>query len=311
MVDQPAPETLEGMAPRVLVISYDPVVDPVQGTRLSQWMKWNDTAGLISGYIADVSACSGGLVSYQVVGQEMADEFPIKQDGFRYTAKSYLELFSQRARPHDPDWVDYHGIVESHHLIDRVQAGEIDEVWLFGFPSSGFYESRMVGKGAFWCNAPPLEGTDRCRRRFVIMGFSYERGVGEMLEDLGHRAESVLNRVFERVPGDANLWKRFTRYDKIAPGRAEVGSIHFAPNSERDYDWGNRRTVLSRCDAWLRFPDLSGEPRRVTCAEWGNGDIRQHHRWWLDHLPKTSGSTAGIANNWWRYFVRVDDTLFD
>jgi len=29
------------------------------------------------------------------------------------------------------------------------------------------------------------------------MGFNYERGVGEMLEDLGHRAESILSHVFE------------------------------------------------------------------------------------------------------------------
>jgi hypothetical protein len=273
-------------------------------------MQWRDIAGLISEYIADVSMCSGGLVNYQVVEKVIAEEFPIKADGFRYTAKGYLDIFSQHARPHDPDWVDYHRIVAAHHLLERVQAGEIDEVWLFGFPSSGFYESRMAGRGAFWCNAPPLEGTEHCRR-FVIMGFSYERGVGEMLEDLGHRAESVLKRVFERTQGEANLWNRFTRYDKIAPGRAEVGSVHFAPNSERDYDWGNRRTVLSRCDNWLSFPDLGGDARPVSCAEWGNGDIRLHHRWWLSHLLKTGGATHGISNNWWKYFIQVDDAFFD
>ena len=39
----------------------------------------------------------------------------------------------------------------------------------------------MGGPDAFWCNAPPLKNTEAARRRFVIMGFSYERGVGETL----------------------------------------------------------------------------------------------------------------------------------
>jgi hypothetical protein len=39
-----------------------------------------------------------------------------------------------------------------------VARGEIDEIWLFGGPYFGFYESRMAGPGAFWCNAPPLPG---------------------------------------------------------------------------------------------------------------------------------------------------------
>ena len=91
----------------------------------------------------------------------------------------------------------------------------------------------MAGPGAFWCNAPPLEGTRQATRRFVIMGFNYERGVGEMLEDLGHRAESILSHVFRDVRGDANLWERFIRYDQKNPGRAECGNVHFAPNSQR------------------------------------------------------------------------------
>ena len=69
----------------------------------------------------------------------------------------------------------------------------------------GFYESRMAGPGAFWCNAPQCENTDACRKRFVIMGFSYERGVGEMLEDLRHRAESELQYRRRSTPDRANL----------------------------------------------------------------------------------------------------------
>ena len=56
-----------------------------------------------------------------------------------------------------------------------------------------FYESIMGGAGAFWCNAPPMKNTAQCPRRFVVMGFNYERYVGEMLEILRppHRIDPV------------------------------------------------------------------------------------------------------------------------
>jgi hypothetical protein len=196
-------------------------------------------------------------------------------------------------------------------LIERIMAGEFDEVWMFGSPYGGFYESRMVGKGAFWCNAPALENTDNCTKRFVIMGFSYQRGVGEMLEDLGHRAESIMTKVYEHQQGDANLWQRFSRYDKVAPGQAEVGMMHFAPNSVQDYDWGNTTVVPSKCDDWLNFPNLQGTVRQVTCTDWGNGAIREHHKWWFKRVPKVAGSINGIRNNWWHYIIQVNDPYFD
>ena len=57
------------------------------------------------------------------------------------------------------------------------------------------------------------------------------------------------------------------------------------------------------------FPDLPGRPRPVSCAEWGGGDMRAHHLWWLGHLPHVAGETDGVRNNWWEYVVdpnRVD-----
>jgi len=169
----------------------------------------------------------------------------------------------------------------------------------------------MGGPGAFWCNAPPLKEVRDAHRRFIVMAFNFERGVGEMLESYGHRAESIMEYVFRYVPefNDQNLWKRFTRYDRIAPGRAEVGSIHFAPNSERDYDWGNRRKVLSHSQAWYDFPDLSAAPRMENCSVWGDGDIRRHHLWWFRHLPHVGGQTYGVPNNWWEYILDPNRTL--
>ena len=289
---------------KTLVIVYDPVVDARSGKKLSEYMRWNRVEDLARGFMTDVLQTSGGLARYQIVQRIDVDGFPAKVDGYLYEAQTYLNVIRGGARPYMPQEADYYAIIRRFNILQRIASQEIDEVWVFNFPHAGFYESIMGGPGAFWCNAPPLRNTEASGRRFVIMGFSYERGVGEMLENMGHRAESILERTFEGLKGDDNLWKRFTRYEQTAPGRAAVGNIHFAPNSQRDYDWNNSGTVLSECDDWLKnFPNFKAEVRPVTSAEWGYGDIREHHKWWFNHLPKVGGSKNGIQHNWWQYVM--------
>jgi hypothetical protein len=289
---------------KTLVIVYDPVVDYRTGKKLSEYMRWNRVEDLAKGYMTDILQTSGGLARYQIVQRIDVDGFPSKVDGYQYDAETYLNVVRGITRPYMPQEADYYAIIERFNILQAIALREIDEVWVFNFPHAGFYESIMGGPGAFWCNAPPLRNTEAAGRRFVIMGFSYERGVGEMLENMGHRAESILEKTFEGLRGDANLWKRFIRYEKTAPGRAAVGNIHFAPNSQRDYDWNNPGSVLSECDDWLRnFPNFKGDVRTVTSADWGYGDTREHHRWWFNHLPKVGGSKNGIQNNWWYYVM--------
>lgn len=297
------------LSPRVLHIIHNPRMPQMGGQKLSQGLRWKDPDQNAQTYIEDVQYASYGYVNYRIVARIEVDAFPVKQDGYLYTPASYMECWRQRHKCHLPDLADYHRLVEEFDMIGRVNRDEIDEVWMTAFPYGGYYESRMGGPGAFWCNSPPLERTDHAAKRFVIMGFSYERGVGEMLEDLGHRAESIMQRVFRQKKGADNLWERFTRYDLTHPRSAEVGNVHFAPNSERDYDWGNKRNVWSRCDTWYQFPDLSGEPRLVNHEEWGKGDIRAHHVWWLRHFPHVAGETGGILHNWWDYVIDPNRVL--
>ena len=298
--DEPPEQTIL----RTLVIVYEPTIDPISGAKLSQFMRWNSVEELCKGYMSDILQASNGLVRHQITQRIDVDAFPSKVDGYVYDAQTYVDVVRGYKRPYMPQEANYYEIIDQFHLLERVAQDEIDEVWIFNFPHAGFYESIMAGPGAFWCNAPPLRGTEASLRRFVIMGFSYERGVGEMLENLGHRAESVMQKTFEGMQGDENLWERFTRYEKINPGRAALGNVHFAPNSDRDYDWNNRSTVMSECDDWLyNFPNFKGVTRQVTASEWGNGDIRKHHVWWLTHFPRTAGRRNGIHNNWWQYFM--------
>lgn len=288
--------------PRVLMISHNPIIPAENNRRLHKVLNWQDPEALAQQYIADVEAASYGYVNYKIVERIEVDTFPIKEDGFAYDADSYLFRWRSRTGFHHPDTLDYRKLLDEYGIIQRVNLGQIQEVWLFGFPYAGYFESRMVGVDAFWCNAPPLED-GACDRRFVVMGFSFERGAGEMLENLGHRAESIMKQVYRQKRGDANLWERFTRHDKTHPGQSECGTVHFAPNSDRDYDWANRRTVNSRCDDWFSFPHFQGTTRLVNCEEWGKGDMRYHHLWWLGHMPHIPGKTNGILNNWWAYIV--------
>lgn len=297
----------ESLSPRVVVLIHNPVIEKEGGRKLSEVLGWNDPDALAAGYIDDVAEVSHGRVRYRIVERIAVDGFPRKADGFRYTDDSFLRAWRARTGFHQPDTADYADLLREADFLPKVEQNFADELWLFAFPYGGYYESCMGGRGAVWCNGPVLADTAHIPRRFVVMGFNYERGVGEMLEDLGHRSESILEHVFRgAAPGD-HLWHRFIQYDKTHPGRAACGNVHFAPNSDTDYDWGNRRRVTSTADDWLNYPALTGAARAMTCADWGNGDIREHHRWWMRRFAHADGANAlGHSHNWWRYIAGLD-----
>ena len=304
-----SPATVAPYPLRVAMIIHDPILEAHGGQRLHTHFGWYDPDTLARQYIEDLRLCSGDLARYEVVERHIVDGYPPKLDGFCYDDASYLRCWARQGGFHQPDAADYHALLAPFDLPAKVLRNELDEVWLFAFPYAGYYESHMAGAGAIWCNSPPLAGSETWGRRFVVMGFNMEREVGCMLENFGHRVESIMTHVYRKHQGERNLWARFTRYDQSHPGRAECGNVHFAPSSTDDYDWGNQRPVLSRADTWYNFPDLTGAPRELRAAAWGGGDMRRHHLWWLDHLPRGVGSTDGVANNWWQYVLRPDGAL--
>jgi hypothetical protein len=327
----PIDDSLKVVSPRVFVINFDPVVD-AQGTRLTTRMGWNNVDALIDGFIADIDEVSYGLVKYQYDRANRLDvnEFPTKTDGFQYTAGTYLAMMQAEQTHHEPDSVDYHKIVADYHLIERVMNNQIDEVWLFGGPYFGFWESHMVGKNAIWCNSSPLANSDQCTHRFVIMGFNYQRGVAEMLHDIGHRMESIMAYVYDsfdtlinaynavnpnvqppvspaRFMNPRNDFEHFMLFEKIAPGRGEMGLVHTPPNADKDFDWQNLNLASSNGDDWLNYPNLQGTRRMINCNEWGCGaDGHAFNKWWFKRVPHVAGSKNGILNNWWKYTMQVD-----
>ena len=292
------------LTPRVLMIVHDPLVATNQ--RLHHHYRWHDPRQLAQQYIDDLTQASHGLLPCRVVQVFDAPWFPVKIDGFQYTVADYLNRWARRDM-HQPDGLDYPARMAAFDIYARFNRQEFDEIWVFAPPYAGEYESIMIGPRAIWCNAPPLH-TSAIARNMVMMGFNYERDVGCMLENFGHRVESIMQHVYAHRAPSHNLWAQFCQYEQRHPNAAACGNVHFAPNSSHDYDWGNRRTVWSSCDRWHDYPHTADAPARmVDCYEWGNGDMRAHHIWWLRHLPRYQGMLDGIWGNWWDYVVRGHD----
>ncbi len=192
----PAPAGLVPLQVRVLVLEFNPWIPgevhtpDAAGARrksLRELAGWNDPLVLAAGYLQDLAAASDGRVQIEIAEWQIVRRFQRKTDGFLYTPETYVACLRNATRYpwHDPDGVDYAHMVREFDLVRRVESGEIDEVWMMGAPYFGYWESCMIGRDAFEVNGAAYDRVP-CRRRFVVMGFNYERGVAEMLEDLSH-----------------------------------------------------------------------------------------------------------------------------
>ena len=213
---------------KVLAVDFRPAAVPA---------RWNRSDDLISQYIDAMRRASKDILAYQVVEKLNVPEFPVLLDNRQYTDTTFSEVLADDKRAfRDASGnymlADYKRIIRDYVILQKVESEQIDEVWMFGGPYFGFYESRMVGRGAFWCNGPAIE--QDCRR-FVMMGFNYEREVKEMVHDYGHRSESILAKHFgserylgklyrqEATPPPANAYEQFL---------SDVGTVHRKPGGQ-------------------------------------------------------------------------------
>ncbi len=160
--------------------------------------------------------------------------FPILDAEQQYTPELYNEVMRDPRKA-------IKGANGQLAIIDykRVIAQGYDEIWLFGGSYFGFYESRMIGKGAYWLNAPPLEMTIK---PVIVMGFNYNRGLKEMIHNYCHRIESIMahvmesNYIFRTYHDDwrepQNAWDRWVFYN---------GNTHnkrgCEPYSQDEFEW--------------------------------------------------------------------------
>ncbi|HEY3310836.1 MAG TPA: PA14 domain-containing protein [Anaerolineales bacterium] len=302
---------------KVYLLVYDPILS--SGKKLSEDRGWNSYSTLVNGIISSFQSASHGQLQYSIAFTSVVDnEWPILVDGFRYTEATYFfDLENHILR--NPWEVNYDAIIDDPRfdLCGKLNNNQIDELWVFGGPLFGFYESRLVGPNGYWFNSGPIINTHGCNRLMPIMGLNYERGVPEALESFGHRTESTMTRTYGSWQENrtAHNWDRYALVKAQSPNFAYsgCGSIHYPPNGVKDYDFGNNASVLTNCEDFQNYPNLS-EPLSValslTCTTWGCNHLG-YMMYWYSHLPSNEGcATDARMNNWWQYFSDPNLAVF-
>jgi len=314
------PPDIEPQTINVLVINFDPVLKTRQNLRLHAAMNWSDPWALTDRMVEAARDCSGGYVNYRVVEKIEHDGFTTFRDGFTYTEKAYLEMWEKDRQKANPGMTSFKWLFWQFDLAAKIKDHDLREIWLWGAPYMAWDELHWKTPGdriPYQTDNPwfyrPYDIPD-VGRTVWIMGWNYERGEGEMIESYCHRIESVLSLTVGRGLWDPkrhpdNSWNRFTRIDKDFPGQAEVGTVHYAPNSVSDYDWGNTNAVWTYADDWLTYPNLPRRKKLLNAISGGWDGIARHHLWWMKRLPRHAGVTDGFCSNWWQYIVNYDRAL--
>ena len=292
------------IAPKILLYVFDPILENKGGVRTHTAYGWQDPVTLTNQSINDLKTSSHGILNYQIVDTVIADVHPYYDDGTQLNDASFVTNWESRVFP--TGHFDYVRFVEENDIAQRIDSGEIDEVWIYTSPMGGTWESAMAGQGAYWINGPTQDVPSS--RAFPIMGLNYERGVGEAIHSFGHRSEGSMDHSYG--PQSANLnnnWNKFTYQNRYGAGSGGVGNIHFPVNGTSDYDYDNTTSVLSNADDWANYPNFTGTTRSINSNEWSPTHIDPHRdylNWWYSHLPHFSGKAPdGFLNNWWRYIA--------
>lgn len=295
---------------RVIVLNFEPTVPSAGNQTLWEVFGWNDPRELAAGFIADVETASGGAIDYQIVEWRDLNEFPIFTDGFRYTADEYVQNRMTNSG-WSPSTADFYTIAEQQGLAELVNANVIDEIWAFGdHYFSLFGEAWMAGPESFFINGPSFYElpVDRAVAGF---GFSYERGVAEMLHNLGHRTENHGSREYGgwNIENPVTPWDHFTANAWQTTGQAAygVGSTHVPFNGMEHYDYANAGIFPSYADDFvLNFPNQTYAAMPMSRDAWGDLGVgnweRGYQRWFFGHVPRGDGTAAdGRQNNWYKY----------
>ncbi len=300
VTNQPQPRTIKL---KVLVLNYDPFIG---GKRLHVELNFNDPRSLAEGYIADMKTATRGLIGFEIVEWRDLDEIYAREDGGVYNVEDYVRM--RRANSGWPKSIvaDYPRLLKEQGVVPKIDEGLIDEVWVFGDHYFGLWEASMAGPGAFFINGGVYPNVPSARP-FAFYGFNYERGVAEMFHNTAHRVEATMNRTYGgwNLAKPVNNWELFSANASQSNGTAGVGTCHWPPNAQSDYDYANRREVMSYADDFLNYPNLTLKKQPVSAKTWSPDGLdpqRDYMKWYFARLPKASGvNTDGKLNNWLPY----------
>jgi chitodextrinase len=287
-----------------LVLNYNPRV-LIDGSyvRVDERYGHRSVDQLVEQYIRLMRLASGGQVVWSVSDRYDLDEFPAPANAAQpaYTADNFQTLRDQgydywnNPNPSGPAYLEI--IRDARFEIRRkVNAGEVDAIWVFGPPGTGFWETAMAGPTAIYVNGGPIPTTE-LTRNVVFYGFGKEghQGVGFMCENTGHMTEVIIRdniapnwprnrstRSFTTLnldnPGRqlvtraVNDWSCFTQTEAaawdaslVAPGDSQLGFSHFPSTALFNYNWSTVRFDLGNTGDF-RFYD----------GGWSGGNLELH-----------------------------------
>lgn len=212
----------------------------------------------------------------------------------------------------DPPLPDYKAIMNRIQIKDWVEQKGVQQVWMWGYHGkNGLWESNMASPSGDVSNSDRDEkDLPILSKTYTVYHYNYGRGVGEMLENHMHQLEHLLNFADGRdvTPpekwSELLFWGKFVGSDashKIVTNPARCGWTHYAPNSEKDYDWANPRFVETDIEDWR--PDGIGKTQRMNADRW-NRDAIKWRVYWMQAIPglghdlKFKGKKL---RNWWSF----------
>lgn len=296
---------------KVLVVGYY----PVDGDQMDR-----RATGDVDGSYADLKAKTTRLTREACKALEDGSRFR----GYKLPSPPALhyevvgEIEFKEAIPtrpkvgNNPPLPDYNAIMKRADARKWVEEKGVDEIWMWGYHgNNGLWESNMASPTG------DISNSDRdpndlpvFKRTYTVYHYNYGRGLGEMLENHMHQFEHLLNHVDgrETTPpekwNELLFWGKFVGSDyshKIVTNPARCGWTHYAPNSERDYDWANPRYVETDIEDW--HPDKIGKTQRMNADRWDRDPIKWRI-YWMQAIPGLGHELTHKGQklrNWWSF----------
>lgn len=322
--DQPIPYVVP-----VVVVKYFPVAGEAIDLRVT-----GDWGKLLAVTRAKTDSLTVSLVdSLQEASRYRRYRNPAAPPSVRYIVLKTYEFLEPlptfKKSGHSTPMTDYAAIVRRIDGQKWVEEEGVKELWLWGYHGGkvDLWESNMAGPFGDVSNSDRDPGDlPVFAHTYTFYHYNYQRGLSEAVEDHVHQIEALLNFVDGRddTPEDqwGNLlfWGKFVGYfpggnwASAAPGISRdrrCGWAHFTPNSERDYDWGNRTFVDTDIEDWK--PDGTGEKIRVNCERWKCSSLGWFMLW-LQSLPGQENSLSFKGRkltNWWTFVGDFDGAMRD
>jgi hypothetical protein len=311
---QSAPVETTTATIKVFVVSYF----PLSGDRLDR-----EVTGNVDGRYEEVKARTEALTAEAQRLLERGSTFrgykrPSAVPALSYEVVGSVEFTEavplRPARPGRQEQLpDYNAVMNRIGIRKLVEEQGVQQVWMWGYhsPTAGLWESNMSSPFGDVSNSDRDESDlPVLGRTYTVFHYNYARGVGEMLENHMHQLEHVLNFADGRdvTPpekwSELLFWGKFVGSDashKIVTHPARCGWTHYAPNSERDYDWANPRFVESDIEDWR--PDGIGKTQTINADRWDRDPVKWRV-YWMQAIP---GVGHGLSyqgkplRNWWSF----------